>query len=165
VTGHRELILTYRNGGDILFPTLLVASRSSPAIIQPEDIGWGRDRFSAAGVLKVSIPGDGGGKSAWILGQQQRAIALMESKRIDWPVPIDAFIADEPEIQPDQLFRVDDTKPLHKGLITELLPDVNTPLPRKLATNRFHSLLCDRPNRETASPFRGLIRRTSTPEG
>ena len=36
-------------------------------------------------------------KPGWIVDGQQRAAALIESKRADWPIPVNAFVADEPE--------------------------------------------------------------------
>jgi len=135
----------------------------SAVTIQPDDNGAGQDPIRVAGVLKIPIPGEGGGKSSWMVDGPQRATALMESKRADWPVPVNAFIGGVPEIQRDQFLRVNNTKPLLKGLITELLPAVDTPLPRNLPTKKFPSLLCERLNRDAASTFRGLIRRATTP--
>ena len=39
----------------------------------------------------------------------------MESKRADWPVPVNAFIAGEPEIQRDQFLRVNNTSRFRRG--------------------------------------------------
>ena len=89
----------------------------------------------------------------------------MQSKRADWPIPVNAFIADEIELQRDQFLRVNNTKPLPRGLIAELLPEVSSLLPRRLRSKKVPSSLCDLLNREPASPFFGLIRRASTPEG
>src|SRR3954471_8384445 len=88
-------------------------------------------------------------------------MALMQSKRSDWPVPVNAFIADDVALQRDQFLRVNNTRPLPRGLITELLPEVSTPLPRKLASKRIPSAFCDLLSSDPGSPFRGLVRRTS----
>jgi hypothetical protein len=60
---------------------------------------------------------------------------------------------------------VNNTKPLPRGLITELLPEIPAPLPRTLAAKKLPSALCDLLHRDAASPFCGLIRRVSTPAG
>src|SRR5262249_43982684 len=53
------------------------------------------------------------------------------------------------------------SKPLPRGLITELLPKVEGVLPARLAARRVPSALCDLLNTDPASPFLGLIRRSS----
>src|SRR5206468_9469178 len=58
--------------------------------------------------------------------------------------------------------RVNSTKPLPRGLITELLPEVDGVLPAHLAARRVPSAVCDLLNADPDSPFRGLIRRSST---
>lgn len=94
---------------------------------------------------------------------QQRAAALLQSKRTNWPIPVNAFVADEVDLQRDQFLRVNNTKPLPRGLILEILPEVASPLPRSLGSKKIPSALCDLLNRDPASPFHGLIRRASTP--
>ena len=42
---------------------------------------------------------------------------------------MNAFVADEVDLQRDQFLRVNNAKPLPRGLITELLPEVSTILP------------------------------------
>jgi DGQHR domain-containing protein len=92
---------------------------------------------------------------------QQRAIALSKSRRSDLAVPVNAFVADDVDVQREQFLRVNSTKPLPRGLITEMLPEVSTVLPPNLAARKVPSALCEMLNRHPQSPFRGLIRRTS----
>jgi DGQHR domain-containing protein len=75
---------------------------------------------------------------------------------------VNAFVAEDTALRRDQFLRVNNTRPLPRGLITELLPEVVAPLPRNLAAKRLPSALCDLLNRDPASPFHGLIRRAST---
>src|SRR6185369_9560337 len=56
---------------------------------------------------------------------------------------------------------VNNTKPLPRGLITELLPEVSSPLPAKLETRKIPSAICDALNNDDSSPFKGLISRAS----
>lgn len=117
------------------------------------------------GLLTVPLHQEGGAKLGWIVDGQQRVAALLQSKRVSWPVPINAFVADDAELQRDQFLRVNNTKPLPRGLILELLPEVSSPLPRNLSSKKLPSALCELLNRDPASPFHGLIRRASTSEG
>lgn len=78
------------------------------------------------------------------------------------PIPVNGFIADEVELQRDQFLRVNSSKPLPRGLITELLPEVSSILPSNLSAKRMPSAICNWLNQDEESPFRGLINRAST---
>jgi DGQHR domain-containing protein len=162
VRAHIRDIVEYLNQDGALLPNSLVLA-FSPSVRFESEGSAEQGGAVSVGVLSIPVPGGEEPRPGWIVDGQQRATALMESRRADWPVPVNAFIAGEPEIQRDQFLRVNNTKPLPKGLITELLPEVVTPLPRRLATKKIPSLLCERLNREAASPFAGLIRRVTTP--
>ena len=71
-------------------------------------------------------------------------------------------ISERQRVQRDQFLRVNNTKPLPRGLITELLPEVSTILPGNLAPKKSPAALCEMLSSDTESPFRGLIRRAST---
>src|SRR5207249_8354657 len=90
--------------------------------------------------------------------------AISKSRRSELPIPVNAFVADEIELQRDQFLRVNNTKPLPRGLITELLPEVSTPLPANLQAKKIPSAICNLLNSEPRSPFCGLISRASTPQ-
>src|SRR5262249_23650646 len=85
--------------------------------------------------------------------------------RANLPVPVNAFVADEVEIQRDQFLRVNNTRPLPRGLITELLPEVSTALPARLAAKKVPAAICDWLNRIQSSPLCGMIRRASSGRG
>ena len=87
---------------------------------------------------------------------------LLESRRQDLPVPINAFVSDSVEVQRDQFVRINNAKPLPRGLVTELLPEISSPLPSRLKLRQMPSLLCDLLNSEASSPFVSLIKRSST---
>lgn len=120
------------------------------------------DGFAKAGTLEIPIPSADGPKPAWIVDGQQRAIALTKCKRRDLLIPVNAFVADEVELQRDQFLRVNSAKPLPRGLITELLPEVSSNLPANLSAKKTPSAICDWLNREKSSPFCGLVQRAST---
>jgi DGQHR domain-containing protein len=95
---------------------------------------------------------------------QQRALALSRVRRRDFPVAVTAFVADSVSLQRDQFIRVNNTRPLPRGLVTELLPEVDSPLPPRLALRKAPSALCDVLNTDERSPLCGMIKRSSTPK-
>lgn len=119
------------------------------------------DGLASAGNLKIPLPRDHEEKPAWIVDGQQRVLAIGLCKDKGFAVPICAFIADDVALQRDQFMRINNTKPLPRGLVTELLPEVSSPLPPHLAIRKVPSALCDLLNREQKSPFEGLINRPS----
>lgn len=120
------------------------------------------DGLAVAGMLRIPFPADTEEKPAWIVDGQQRALAIGLCSNKDFAVPICAFVADDVELQRDQFLRINNSRPLPRGLVTELLPEVTSPLPPKLAIRKIPSALCDLLNREDASPFKGLIKRPSS---
>lgn len=120
------------------------------------------DGLAAAGMLQIPLPKPGVVKPAWIVDGQQRALAISLCRKRNFAVPICAFVADDVEIQRDQFLRINNSRPLPRGLVTELLPEVSTNLPANLAVRKIPAALCDLLNRDPSSPFKGLIRRSST---
>ncbi len=65
-------------------------------------------------------------------------------------------------MQREQFLRVNTVQPLPANLVTELLPEVPTPISPRLSARRLPSALVDMLNQDRESPFYGLIRRAST---
>ena len=120
------------------------------------------DGLAVAGTLRIPLPSSDKEKPAWIVDGQQRALAIEMCEDKGFAVPICAFIADDIEMQRDQFMRINNSKPLPRGLVTELLPEVSSPLPPHLAIRKVPSTLCELLNSEKDSPFLGLIRRPSS---
>lgn len=162
VKRHVAEIAEYLKSSDVLFPNSIILALSSAV----EFIGSRGpnvyDGLSRAGTLTIPLRGPTGAKPAWLVDGQQRALALSLIERQDIPVPISAFVADDVDMQRDQFLRINNTQPLPRGLVTELLPEVNAPLPPRLAARKIPSALCDLLNSHASSPFRGLIKRAST---
>jgi DGQHR domain-containing protein len=164
VKSHVDEIVGYLNEDNVIFPNSIIIALSS-AVRFKSSRGpkpRGTNAWSAPGLLEIPLPRSGRGKPGWIVDGQQRALALSKSKRHDFPVPVNAFVTDEVDLQRDQFLRINNTKPLPRGLVTELLPEVSTTLPPRLAARKIPSYICDLLNRQEDSPFRGLIRRAST---
>jgi DGQHR domain-containing protein len=164
VEKHVRNITEYLNSGDVLFPSSIILALCSEVRFTRHKGPETRDGFSVSGTIEIPLVANGG-KPAWIVDGQQRAMALSRSSRKHFPVPVNAFVAVDSATQREHFLRVNSTRPLPRGLITELLPELATVLPPTLAARKIPAALCEMLNRDPESPFRGLIRRASTPPG
>ena len=155
-------IVDYLNSGKILFPNSLILALSSRVRFVASRGPHVGDGLVVTGTLEIPLPRQGGRKPGWIVDGQQRALAISKSKRRNLYVPVNAFVADDIELQRDQFLRINNTKPLPRGLISELLPEVSTPLPANLEARKIPSAVCDLLNTDPSSPFYQLIRRSSS---
>ncbi|MCC6488952.1 MAG: DGQHR domain-containing protein [Candidatus Hydrogenedentes bacterium] len=161
VKRHVQDIVDYLNSDHVLFPNSIILAVSSRTRFISSRGPNVRQGDVVAGMLEIPIPRDNERKPAWIVDGQQRVLAISKSRRRGIPVPVNAFVADDVEIQRDQFLRVNNTRPLPRGLITELLPAVSTPLPANLEVKKIPSAVCELLNTNERSPFYQLIRRAS----
>ena len=119
------------------------------------------DGLAVAGTIRIPRTNNSHQKPAWIVDGQQRVLAMAQCDNRSFGVPICAFVTDSVDLQRDQFLRINNTKPLPRGLVAELLPEVSSPLPPKLAVRKIPSTLCNLLNEEISSPFYKLIRRPS----
>lgn len=161
VKRHIDEIREYIDSEGSLFPHPLIMALSS-------DVRWvgsrgpgASDGVASAGMLEIPLPAPGEAKPGWLVDGQQRALALAQASRSRLPVPISGFVADTVDLQRDQFLRINNSKPLPRGLVTELLPEVSSPLPPRLAAKKIPSALCDLLQKADDSPFRSLIIRPS----
>lgn len=163
VRRHVQDIVDYLNEDSILFPNSIILALSSKVKFMKSRGPATGDGYAKAGIIKIPVPAEDATKPAWIVDGQQRALALSKcEKRKNFPIPVNAFVADDVDLQRDQFFRVNSSKPLPHGLITELLPEVSTILPANLSAKKMPSAICDWLNQEKTSPFHKIIRRAST---
>jgi DGQHR domain-containing protein len=162
VRSHVQDIIDYLNSGPVLFPNAIILALSSRATFKGSRGPNTNDGLATAGTLTLPMPAPGQPKLAWIVDGQQRAIALSYAERSDFAVPVAAFVADAVSVQRDQFVRVNNTRPLPPSLVTELLPEVDAPLPQRLSVRKAPSVVCDRLNTDEQSPFYKMIKRAST---
>ena len=162
VRRHVREIADYLETPEMLLAHPIILSFSSDVKFVSSRGQKSSDGIASGGLLRIPIPSGDSEKPAWIVDGQQRAMAIGLCSDKSFAVPICAFIADEVEMQRDQFLRINNTRPLPRGLVTELLPEVTSPLPPKLAIRKVPSALCDLLHREEKSPFEGLIKRPSS---
>jgi DGQHR domain-containing protein len=163
VRKHVREIIDYLNGDRPLFPNVIILALSPTVTFKGSRGPKASDGYAVAGTLEIPMPTNGDARPAWIVDGQQRALALQQVSNRQFPVPVSGFVADTVELQRDQFLRVNNAKPLSRRLVTELLPEVTSPISPRLAARQLPSALVDGLNRDPNSPFRGLIRRESTP--
>lgn len=161
---HVRNILEYLESGSVLFPNSIILALTQDVRFTPSRGNGGSGDVVEHGTVEIPRSSNGR-KVAWIVDGQQRATALAQSTQQDLPVPINAFLAPDVETQREHFLRVNTTKSLPKGLITELLPEISTILPSHLTQNRLPATLCHFLATDDASPLHDLIRRSSTPPG
>lgn len=162
VRQHIQEIVDYLDGDQVIFPNPIIVALPSTVKFTSGRGPTVGDGTTTQGKLEIPLPLNGEPKAGWIVDGQQRTLALARAKRQDLCVPVNAFVTDSIDIQRDQFLRINNAKPLPRGLVTELLPTISSPLPARLALRRMPSALCDLFNSDEQSPFRGLIKRSST---
>jgi DGQHR domain-containing protein len=118
---------------------------------------------SSSGTLV--IPLDEEERPGWIVDGQQRAAAIRDARVGAFPIFVNAFITEDIAEQRAQFILVNSTKPLPKGLIHELLPSTEAPLPLALHKRRLPALILERLNFDDDSPLCGRIKTPTTPSG
>jgi DGQHR domain-containing protein len=162
---HVRSIVQYLNQGSVLFPNAITLAVSSEVKFtksrgpRPKGLTAGTD----SGLLKIPLR-ESGARIGWIVDGQQRSLALANSKNEKLSVPVVAFVSDDLQVQREQFILMNKARPLPARLINELLPETGSVLlPRDLASRKIPSEICGLLNRDSKSPFNGLIKRLSDP--
>lgn len=159
---HVKNIADYLDQGDVLFPNSITLA-FSPEVEFKQSRGrepTGIIESGNIGTLVIPIKEEGE-RVAWIVDGQQRSLALAHAKKKGINVPVIAFIAPDLDTQREQFILVNKARPLPSRLINELLPEVDTHLPRDLSARKIPSELCGLLNRDPDSPFFQMIKRLS----
>lgn len=162
IRNHVQSITAFLDQGPVLFPNAIILALSPRAHFtcsrgsRPEgDVG-----ASVSGTLRIPLAADGT-KAAWIVDGQQRSLALSQAQDRSFPVPVVAFVSEDLSVHREQFILVNKARPLPPRLINELLPEVDSILPRDLAPRRIPAELVNLLNVAPDSPFRGIVRRLS----
>lgn len=162
IRSHVKSIVEYLDQGSVLFPNAIILALS-PEVEFKQARGptpQGLTDIAAMGTLYIPIREEGT-RVAWIVDGQQRSLALSQSGNSQLPIPIVAFVSHDLETQREQFILVNKARPLPTRLISELLPEVETLLPRDLSVRKLPSQLVNTLNADRNSPFYKLVRRIS----
>ncbi|MEH3135985.1 MAG: DGQHR domain-containing protein DpdB [Mycolicibacterium neoaurum] len=166
VMNHIRAIRRYIESPEAMLPNAVVLAFDSRVHFVPARRRSPVD-YSCAGELVIpvdeTLPDEE--KPALLVDGQQRAAAIRDAEVAEFPVAAVAFIASDADEQRSQFILVNNTKPLPKGLIHELLPDSSGYLPPKYARRKLPALVMTRLNVDSDSPFRGAIATPTSPDG
>lgn len=164
VLSHINQIRKYLESSNPMLPNAIVVAfdRSVRFQSMPAHLSAQHGRL---GSLLIPIRPDGQPTVGLIVDGQQRSAALREADISRFPVFVVGFIAEDETEQREQFLLVNSTKPLPKGLLYELLPSIDAPLPEALARRRFPAALLERLNHDADSPLCSMISTPTAPKG
>ena len=166
VLKHVKGIQRYLEKPGALLPNAIVVAFNDRVRFEPTTGVEAEVAYAGIGTLIVPVDetGHDGDKPGWIVDGQQRSAAIRDARIDEFPVCVVSFIADEQE-QRAQFILVNNSRPLPKGLIHELLPSTQAELPLALMRRRLPAEIVNRLNTDADSPFHGLIATPTRPNG
>ena len=153
IAKHIREIKSYLLRSDAILPNSIVVAFSS---------GISVERL-ARSIVTVSIDAERGPPGVVVDGQQ-RLSALAGTGREDFEIFVSAFLANDEDELRGQFILINNTKPLPKSLIYELMPTVAV-LPSSMRGRSFASKLTARLNFEANSSLYRQIQMHTYPEG
>ena len=169
VLAHVGEIRRYLESEDPLLPNSLVIAFDRRVKFEPQAGAElnSHGNFTKTGTLVIPVDDSAPDESkpGWIVDGQQRTAAIREARISSFPVSVVCFIAKNIEEQRVQFILVNETKPLPRPLIDELLPSTNGTLPKRLALRVLPNRLIERLNTDEYSPLKSLIKTQTMPDG
>lgn len=104
------------------------------------------------------------GTPGFIVDGQQRFTALSQLRGRDFEVLVSGFICDDIEELQRQFILINNTRPLPKALVYELLPQVGD-LPPRMSNRSQAALLTEALNYQAGSSLKSMIRQQTNPKG
>lgn len=162
VRRHIAEIRGYLESERPMVPNALVLAFDKRVEFIPENKSNGS--LSTSGVLRIPLGSDPTlGRVGWIVDGQQRVAAIREASIESFPMFAVAFIAEATSEAREQFLLVNNTKPLPRGLIYELLPGVDARLPSHLAKRRIPAALLEILNYDKESPLHLAVTTATNP--
>lgn len=153
IAGHIHEIRDYLDRPNAILPNSIILGFTSDAKLSP----------SKGGVAKLTIDITKGAPG-WVVDGQQRFTALSEIGNDKFQVLVSGFICPTIEELQKQFILINNTRPLPKALVYELLPRVGD-LPARMSGRVQASLLTDALNYSHGSSLAGLIKQHTNPKG
>ncbi len=104
------------------------------------------------------------GPPGWIVDGQQRFTALSELRGREFEVLVSGFFCENEEELQKQFILVNNTRPLPKALVYELLPKVSD-LPPRMSSRSQAAQVTEALNYQRGSSLKGLIKQQTNPKG
>jgi DGQHR domain-containing protein len=149
IASHIREISNYLASSDSILPNAIVLAFQGGAQLK-------RD-----GTLLVDVSD---GPPGWVVDGQQRLTAALSLARDDFELIVSAFICDDMAELKRQFILVNNTRPLAKPLIYELLPGIGG-LPNRLADRTGAAVLIEALNYRDESSLHGMIQQQTNPDG
>src|SRR4051794_4912698 len=126
VLTHIRAIRRYLESSGAMLPNAIVLAFDERVSFEPGDSASAID-YVTVGELVIpvdeALPEDE--RPAWLVDGQQRSAAIRDAELDVFPVAAVGFIAHGEQEQRSQFILVNNTRPLPKGLIHELLPETS----------------------------------------
>ncbi|WP_045820823.1 DGQHR domain-containing protein DpdB [Williamsia herbipolensis] len=166
VISHIRAIRRYLESENAMLPNAVVLAFDSRVKFVASKAG-NRVEYSTPGELIIPVDETlvDADKPALLVDGQQRSAAIRDADVSEFPIAAVGFIAEGDDEQRSQFILVNNTKPLPKGLIHELIPDAPGYLPPKYARRRLPAQVMVRLNLDDDSPFCGAISTPTSPDG
>lgn len=152
VANHIREIREYLSKSDAILPNSVVVAFTSGVELQVRANGIG------------SIDIDSRGKPGLVVDGQQRLSALAQLEQKGFEVFVTGMICESEEELRKQFILINNTKPLPKALIYELLPTV-AGLPHRLSSRSLAAELIELLNYSDESSLKGQIKQHTNPSG
>ncbi|MGA4421795.1 DGQHR domain-containing protein DpdB [Ralstonia nicotianae] len=153
IAAHIKEIRDYLGRKDALLPNAVIV-----AFVDGVTVKRGKD-----GIVDVLID-TSSGKPGFVVDGQQRLTALSGLRKPGFQVFVSALICKDYNELRQQFVLINNTRPLPKTLIYELLPNVEG-LPERFTTRKFSAKIVDRLNFTRGSALFGEIRQHTNPKG
>jgi len=160
IAGHIREIRDYLEKPNAILPNPIVVAFTSAVVLEPM-LPLAGDKGSQFSRLTIDISE---GPPGWIVDGQQRFTALSDLRGRDFEILVSGFICDSVEELQKQFILINNTRPLPKALVYELLPQVSD-LPPRMSNRSQAALMTEALNYRPDSSLRGLIRQQTNPTG
>lgn len=153
IAGHIQEIRDYLETPNAVLPNAVVVGFLGGVTIKALSKGM----YSLTVAVSETKPG-------FVVDGQQRLTALSQTKRDDFEIFVSCVICEDDEELRRQFILINNTRPLPKSLIYELLPAVKA-LPKRLGSRAFAAALAERLNHSPGSSLKGMILTHTNPGG
>lgn len=154
IAAHIREIRDYLEKPEAILPNPIVVAFTSGARIEAARRG---------GHARLTIDATDG-PPGWIVDGQQRFTALTEIEDSQFEVLVSGFLCAGIEELQRQFILINNTRPLPKALVYELLPQVRD-LPQRMSNRSQAAIVTEALNYDRASSLRGAIKQQTNPKG